>query len=61
MIFVVGFVVGAIIVNQVIDPVLYSSQSSDYNAISELNNRLDTRNDELYNCLIENAIDTETC
>jgi len=61
LLFVAGFVVGALITNQFIDPFLSGTQASDQNSLSELNTRIDSRNDELYNCLLENEINPVDC
>ena len=61
LIFVTGVIVGAVLVNQVIDPFIYGVQGADQNSLVELNSRLDLRNDELFNCLLKNDVDPSTC
>jgi len=57
----IGVIIGAVIANQIVDPFLYKNQSSDFNAMVQLAERLDSRNDELYSCLTEHAIDPNSC
>jgi len=61
IVFIAGIIIGGLIVNQFVDPFLNSGQLSDANATIELNNRLDSRNDELFQCLVDNGIDPDTC
>jgi len=61
LVFIFGIILGGILVNQYIDPFIYANRASDYNAVSELNNRLDSRADELYNCLVKNEISPSSC
>jgi len=60
-VFVIGLIIGIAITNQVIDPIINEGIVSDQNSLSELNTRLDSRNDELYNCLLENEINPSSC
>ena len=60
-VFVIGLIIGIAITNQVIDPIINEGIVSDQNSLSELNTRLDLRNDELYNCLLENEINPSSC
>ena len=60
-VFVIGLIIGIGITNQVIDPFINEGVISDQNTLSELNTRLDSRNDELYNCLLENEINPSSC
>lgn len=61
LVFLLGVIIGGVIVNQYIDPFIYANQVSDFNSVSALNNRLDTRADELYNCLLENDVSPTLC
>ena len=60
-VFVIGLIIGIAITNQVIDPIINEGIVSDQNSLSELNTRLDSRNDALYNCLLENEINPSSC
>ena len=61
IVLLIGVIIGAVIMNQVVDPMFYKNQSTDFNAMVQLTERLDSRNDELYLCLTEHAIDPESC
>ena len=61
LIFVAGLIIGGALTNQVLDPMLYGVQGADQNSLVELNERLDLRNDELFNCLLENSVDPSSC
>lgn len=61
LVFILGVIIGGIIVNQYVDPFIYANQASDFNAVSSLNSRLDTRADELYNCLLAHDISPQVC
>lgn len=59
--FVLGVILGGIATNQVIDPYLMNTNSGDFNKMIQSTERLDSRVDELYNCLLENDISPATC
>jgi len=59
--FVLGLILGGIATNQVVDPIVYGNQIQDQNSLQEMNDRLDSRVDELYNCLLENNVSPATC
>ena len=61
LVFLAGLIIGAALANQVIDPMLFSGKSSDSNTLIELNERLDARNDQLFNCLVKNEIEPSSC
>lgn len=61
LIFATGLIIGGVITNQLVDPIIYSKQLSDYNSLSELNSRLDSRNDQLYSCIVKSNLDPEKC
>ncbi|MCR4336069.1 MAG: hypothetical protein NUV57_06075 [archaeon] len=61
VVFVVGLILGGVATNQYIDPVLTGGQIHDQNSLVDLNERLDSRADQLYNCLLENDISPATC
>ena len=58
---IAGIIIGGVVTNQVIDPYFASVDSADFNAMVKLTERLDSRNDELYNCLLDNDISPATC
>jgi len=60
-VFILGLILGIVLTNQVIDPFINNGIISDQNSLAELNTRLDSRNDELYNCLLENEIAPSSC
>ncbi|HZX34170.1 MAG TPA: hypothetical protein VFF09_02200 [archaeon] len=61
LVFLAGLIIGAALANQVIDPLLFSGKISDSNTLIELNERLDARNDQLFNCLVKNEIEPSSC
>jgi len=60
-VFIAGLLIGAALMNQVVDPLILGNQAADYNALVELNERIDSRSDELYQCLVDNGIDADSC
>lgn len=58
-IFLLGVLIGGIITNQFVDPVLNSGITQDYNALLETNEVLDSQADSYYQCLIENGINPD--
>ena len=61
VVFLAGIIIGGVAVNQLVDPYFASVDSADFNAMVKLTERLDSRNDELYNCLLENDVNPATC
>lgn len=61
LVFVAGLLIGGFVTNNYIGPYLNGSAVADQNSLLELNARLDSRNDQLYNCLVQNNIKVEAC
>ncbi len=61
VVFVAGLILGVLATNQFLDPVVFQKAAPDYNALQETNQRLDTRNDQLYNCLLTNNVNPASC
>ncbi|VVC00367.1 Uncharacterised protein [uncultured archaeon] len=59
--FILGLAIGGFLVHTYIDPAFYGLQAKDTNSIIEENSRLDSRAEELYNCLLENNIPPSVC
>lgn len=60
-VFIAGLLIGAFATHQYIEPMIFAAKSSDSNALAQLNDSLDKRNDQLYSCLLENNIKPDTC
>ncbi|HLC79869.1 MAG TPA: hypothetical protein VJG83_05625 [archaeon] len=58
LVFAVGLVVGIFAASQIN---LGPNSASDYNSLVQINERLDSRNDSLYSCLIRSDIDPINC
>ncbi len=61
VVFIAGLLVGGFVTNKYIDKQVLAKQAVDSNSVSQLNSRLDQRNDLLYSCLLKNNISPETC
>tara|TARA_Y100000310_G_C20692845_1_gene823479 strand:+ start:2585 stop:2827 length:243 start_codon:yes stop_codon:yes gene_type:complete len=59
--FAAGLILGGIATNQIIDPILTGNYVQDQNSLTALNDRLDSRVDQLYNCLLENDVSPAVC
>ena len=57
----IGIIIGGVATHEIVEPFLYKNQSSDFNSMAQLTERLDSRNDELYSCLEKNSIDPNNC